>query len=310
LIVRWPLFCAFAIVVAAGVPPPLGKASSPGGVGPPEPWIQRLNATYRQGEESCDITFFLEVVEYYASGGYANVQERVLDWLETFDQRLPLPDARLAYASILSRVTEPRLLQRTKQLVGLLELRSADLIVRRRIYLGAVAARFGHMPNGALISDISALQEAAYDGVVEVAPSLQRMTERSSDAWRSEQLSPFAEVTMWYLTLRSGATDREDARRIHLSRLLAMPVQEFHEAMIGNRSFCLATVGTIDDTCYRARSQHCSLAAALCDRWDAYLHQLPESEGIEVVTAGPVAQPVHVGQVLANLRKLIAGRSE
>lgn len=308
MIFRRPFLLFLASATTAAVLRSVGVASSPVSEFH-DPWMHRLNEAYRQGEDSCDFTLFLDVVEYYASGGEPHVQERVLDWLATFDQRLTIKDARLAYASVFSRVTDPRLLDRTKQLAGFLELRSAPLSVRRKIYLAAIASRLARMPNGAPINDDSALQEAAYDGVDEAAPSLERMTVTSGNPWKTEQLSLSAEVRLWYLRLRSGALNREGARRVHLSRLLAMPIQEFHWGMIGNPAFRIAAIGTIDDTCYRARSPQCGFAAALYDRWSAYLLQLPDSEDIEILPAGPGSEPARVGQVLAHVLRLINGVS-
>lgn len=244
-LLRRPRSAAFLFVFAVAS---VGFGSSPAFLEPPNPRWAPLEKAYADAEETRDFALLKEELRKFFTSSDRDTQALGLRWIGHRKDSLTsseIDDLETFYIRLNPEDTISRGL-RVEMAVRHLE--ESALEHRRATYWKAVRDGSVTLEGVEPISRTSAIARAAFEGIEDFAPLIERYAEEI-DRVNPESGYRQSARLLWYVKLRAGAKDRDDALRLHAQRLAEMEDDVFHDLMEKDLAFRSSTRWALELAC-------------------------------------------------------------
>jgi|GEM_PF-6381768 len=251
----------------------VGARSDEGPRGVFDARVKPADEALKRARESGDFSGILQVLRPLYESQDKNEKALSLQWIGAHRSEMPEDVVERLETAFLE--TNPR----SSLSRGLREARAREAfgkmsqIERIPLYREAIARGGLDIQGGFVLTRRTAIVQAAWEGLTEFAPDIDRyQTEIDS---LPTSVSPSGRLR-WLVKLRAGATSPEEAFRLHAARLAEMPVGEFEKLMQTDEEFSGSTLALAHEACSGGeRAEECRLLAGQVDQILASERKLP-----------------------------------
>lgn len=225
-----------------------------------------LDAAYAAGRRAGHFDRLREELRNIFSMRDIEDRRRGVEWLGKY--RRDMPDSLIDQFETLYVEVNPGddIARSFRDLIALRRLRHSPRKERLATYEKAVKDGQVSVGGTAPLTRAVAFGRAAEEGMTELAPAI-RQYAAELDANPAQRGVKNSKWLIWSMTLRAGAVDSEDARRLHLERLEEMTQGEFKRLMDEDAAFRSLNVTLAVNECEgRSTSAECGRLRAIVAR--------------------------------------------